>query len=441
MLASRRRWALSANVAALMVAAAGASLPLPATVASVNFFGDSFTNRVGASDNAHAYPALAAASLSATEINNGISGTLLQNALDETNAAKANNGRNRWYNALVTPGGALVVIAYGYNDARYTASPATLNAANYQATLDRLVVDLLLQGRAPSQILIASPWYITDTGLATGGAGFTGQSRVGFETYVAAAAAVAAKYGVYYYDAYAYMRDHGGAALIGPDDIHPNDAGHAAIAAGLLTATRVPAAYTLPSPIFVSDSMSGAANAAITARVGEIGAAWAVQTGAAPGSPSAIDAAGRLWSATAAGIYQAKGVAPSANYSVEADLVWLSTVASDRVQVAGRMDAAANTFYWFGWDGSANSWRLFKTVAGVSTQLGANVAATFTGGTKRIKLTMNGDQISGAVDGVTVIGPITDASIVAVGFAGVRQATTQSNSNGIHIDNFVATAL
>jgi lysophospholipase L1-like esterase len=424
--------------------AAGAAttpLPLPGSIASINFIGDSFTFGVGATTNAQRYSTLAAALLSATEINSGISGTVLQNSLDETNAAKANNGRNRWYSALITGGGVMAVIAYGYNDARYVASPSTLNAANYQATLDRLVVDLLLQGRLPSQILIASPWYITDTGLVTGTSGFSGQTRAGFEAYVAAAAAVAAKYGTYYYDAYAYMQNHGGAALIGPDDIHTNDAGHAVNAAGLLTATRVPATYTLPTPVFMQDSFSGAANAAITSRVGEIGGAWVVQTGAAPGSPSAIDAAGRLWSATAAGIYQAKGLPTSANYYVEASLVWLSTVASDRVQVAGRMDPAANTFYWGGWDGSVNSWRLFKTVAGVSTQLGANVGATFTSGSKMIRLTMAGDQISLSVDGAVVIGPITDAAITTAGFAGVRMATTQSNSTGIHIDTITGVNL
>lgn len=416
-------------------------LPLPGSFASVNFIGDSFTFGVGATTNAQRYSTLTAASLLATEINNGISGTILQNALDETGAAKANNGRNRWFTTLVTGGGALAVIAYGYNDARYTASPSTLNAVNYQATLDALVVDLLLQGRTPAQILICSPWYITDVGLVTGTSGFSGQTRLGFEAYVTAAAAVANKYGTYYYNAYAYMRDNGGALLIGVDNIHPNDLGHATIALGVLTATRTPATYTLPSPVFLLDNFNGALNASITSRTGEIGAAWFVQTGSAPGSPSAIDASNRLWSATAAGIYQAKGVPLSANYYVEADITWLSTVGSDRVQVGGRMDPAANTFYWGGWDGSMNAWRLFKTVEGTSTQLGSNVGATFTSGTKKIRLTMSGSAISLSVDGVLTIGPITDTAITAAGFAGVRMAQTQTNSTGIHMDNITGVAI
>lgn len=53
--------------------------------------------------------------------------------------------------------------------------------------------------------------------------------------YIAACSAVATSKGTKYVDVYAWMVANGGDALIGPDDLHPNDAGHAQIAAAFLS--------------------------------------------------------------------------------------------------------------------------------------------------------------------------------------------------------------
>jgi lysophospholipase L1-like esterase len=419
---------------------------LPATVASINFQGDSIVAKVGATTPAQGWTAIASAAMSATEINNGTAGTILQNLKDEANVVKANNGRNRWFANLVTGGGALKVIAMGFNDARYTASASTLNVANYQTTLDRQVVDLLIQGVLPENIVLVSPYYITATGLVTGTSGFSGQTRGGFEAYVAAVAAVAAKYGTYYYDAYAYMRDNGGAALISVDNIHPNDAGHAIIAQGFLLARRIPVDVSalVPAATTVVDTAYGQSGAALTSRVGEINAVWGAQTGYAPSSPSAISPAGRVWSPTANGTYQIISIAPVADIAWEADLTWLSTVSGDRSGIALRMSRTENTFVWADWDQSGGQFRLFQIVAGTPTSLGAYVH-TFTSGVRRLRIVALGTQVSllMAIDGSPtfnqIIAPVTTA-VTAAGGVGIRQGTVQTNSGGIHLSNF-ATAL
>jgi lysophospholipase L1-like esterase len=55
------------------------------------------------------------------------------------------------------------------------------------------------------------------------------------QAYRNAVSAVATATGTKYADVYQYMVDNGGDTLIGADGVHPNDAGHAAIAAAFLS--------------------------------------------------------------------------------------------------------------------------------------------------------------------------------------------------------------
>ena len=123
----------------------------------------------------------------------------------------------------------------------------------------------------------------------------------------------------------------------------------------------------------------------------------------------------------------------SANYSVLADLYVETGVGHGGP--AGRIDTGANTMYQFRYQFGSTAFRLFKIVAGVATQLGSNSAATLTNGqTYMLELKMNGDQISGYVDGVLKVGPITDTAITAKGKAGIRLNGATSIA-GYHLDN------
>lgn len=418
---------------------AAAPLPLPGSVASLVAIGDSFTAGTGASDAAHRWLNIFAASMSSTLINNAIAGTVLQDSLNKSGVPETNNGRDRYFNAMISPpnNSELAVIPYGYNDARYTAAPTTFNVTAYQAQLDEVVADLLVNGRAPDRILVISPWWISDTGLASGSANpdFNGQTRAGFEAFVTAARAVAMKYGVYYYDAYAYMRDNGGASLIGGDNIHPTDTGHAVIAAGALFATRVPVAV-LPVPsFFLTDNFTDTAGTSLVSHTADSGATWSQQNG---GATACTLTATDVWSVGGTGIFKASVVPPTADYGVRVYLKKYTSI-SDNVGAMGRADTAAATFYFFRLLVSTNVYQLFKSVTGTATQLGSDVSNTAMsiGEVRSLELRMVGTTISGWVNNVKVI-EVTDSAISAAGRAGIRMGNAQAAGTGIHIDKITA---
>lgn len=253
-----------------------ASAGLP-QVLSLSGNGDSIMNEQGATTSAQAWFNIFAAALGVTSpLNTAISGTVLQNSADAGGSARASNGRDRFRTALLGSNlKQLVVIAYGFNDARYTGAPATFNVTAYENDYNEIVSGLIGSGFPANRIVIVAPYYITDTGLATGSTGFTGQTRSGFEAFVTAARQIAMDYGCWYHDAYAYMRDNGGSALIGADNIHPNDTGHAVIAEGVLTATIINTRLTATG---LTQSSGGA---------GSLTVAWT----APPDAPSTYEAA------------------------------------------------------------------------------------------------------------------------------------------------------
>lgn len=415
------------------VAGGGGIIPTLPAMASIVGFGDSIALGAAASDAAHQWLDKVAAALGAgTPLNKAISGTVLQNSADAGGSPRASNGRDRYATDLLGANkreGAF--IAYGFNDARYTAAPATFNVTAYQNDLGEVIGGLVAGGYARDRIVVVSPYWISDTGLATGSTGFTGQSRAGFEAHVSAAQVVARAFGTWWADAYAWMRDHGGASLISGDNIHPNDNGHAAISDAVLSATKYPG--------FFVDGFDGVLDTDLAAHAPDLGGVWVVQNGYSPATPNRLDGAGRVYATTSAGVYRCTDTAPLANYAVEAVLTCLSSLTGDNAGIAGRMQAAANTLYFVRFARSSNSWGLFKTVAGSNTQLGSSWSDSFASGSRTVRLVMNGSSISVDIDGVTRIGPVTDSAIIAAGSPGIRfGGVAQSATTGIHIDSLTA---
>lgn len=199
-------------------------------------YGDSITAGTGASDAAHRWLNI----VSATKgwpcfTNNGVSGTTLQNTTQNTVAliggATSGNGRDNWSARLASPRPWKICCLYGLNDLRLNDPAFSEN--EYANDLGE-VVDLAVAAGCPADgIVIGSPPYMNN--YAAGGPTFNGGSALKHAAYVAQAAAVAAAKGCRYVDVYAWMVANGGDALIGADGIHPNDAGHAAIAAAFLS--------------------------------------------------------------------------------------------------------------------------------------------------------------------------------------------------------------
>ncbi len=224
--------------------------------------GDSFVVGTGASDSAHQwltiYGAARGVSVAAgTMVNSAITGTVLQNSNDASAAPKTNNMRDRIISSGILTGGnkkQKCIIAGGFNDYRYTGSPATFNVYEYQNDLDASVAHCLSNGYAEGDIIIVGPYYMTDTGLITGSQGFNAQTRTRSLEYVAAALYVAQKRGTWYADPYTAMLNGGAAALIGGDNIHPNDSGHALIASCVLAATKLVATADTTAPTITSSA-------------------------------------------------------------------------------------------------------------------------------------------------------------------------------------------
>lgn len=197
--------------------------------------GDSITAGTGASDEAHRWVNIVAASKGWLLSNDGIGGTICQNTIQNSvpviGGPATNNGRDSFSLqalAQVPPG--RITIMYGTNDLRL--NDVAITVANYQNDLGEIVAGIIANGLPASSITIGSPPYMASYVF---GAPWDGGSAVKHVQYVAAAAVVAAAYGTRYIDVYQWMVDHGGPALIGPDNVHPNDAGHAEIAAAFLS--------------------------------------------------------------------------------------------------------------------------------------------------------------------------------------------------------------
>jgi lysophospholipase L1-like esterase len=203
-------------------------------------FGDSITAGTAASVPERRWANLLAARLGVARLDNrGISGTVLQGSPDAGGSARANNGLGRYASDLLGNGRAdVVAILYGFNDARYTAAPATLNHAGFSRDFGALLEGLVAAGFGRDAICLGSPPHIPDAGFAVdAGNGFGGQTRGEFQRYVRTVELLARAAGTFYAAVNEAMAAHGGDALVSPDHVHPNDAGHAIIAAAFAAAT------------------------------------------------------------------------------------------------------------------------------------------------------------------------------------------------------------
>lgn len=208
-------------------------------VSSLRVFGDSITAGFNASRPHLAWPALVADVVGGLPIRNlAIPGTVLQGSSLADGTPRPDNGIGRFAGALLdAPHRDAVLILYGYNDARYTAAPETMNVRNFTHDYRKMLGALIEAGHG-ERLAIGSPAYIPDAGFAVGSAGFSGQTRDGFEAYVEAVRLLAAQFSIFYAPVYERMKAMGDGALASPDITHPNDAGHCVIADAFLAAER-----------------------------------------------------------------------------------------------------------------------------------------------------------------------------------------------------------
>jgi len=194
-------------------------------------FGDSTTS-TGASTAANRWPNVIATNKGWDFYNAGVGGTVLQNTVQTSVAviggAVTNNGRDTYTTRVTAYNPDYVLILYGLNDLRL--NDVAFTVANYQNDLEEIVDGLTAAGIPANHIVIGSPSYM-DPAEYGSYSPWDGGSTLDHVAHVAAAAAVAAAKGTLYVDVYQAMLDGGAGALLAVDGIHPNDAGHALIAA------------------------------------------------------------------------------------------------------------------------------------------------------------------------------------------------------------------
>jgi hypothetical protein len=215
--------------------------------------------------------------------------------------------------------------------------------------------------------------------------------------------------------------------------------------AGVLADAGLVNYYRLGESTISSDTFTGAAGTLLSSRSGEIGATWSAYE--APPTTAVLSNENRVRRNGVSGTqYTTSGVPPSADYSVQADIVIKSVLSDDAAGVAARA-VAGDDFYFarLRRQGGTTAWELVKIDAGIATALATAPATVSAGQTHTVKLSVVGSRLTMWVNG-SVIAATNDASFTAAGKAGLRLGFTgatpaPTDTTGLHMDNFVATPL
>jgi len=207
---------------------------------SLATFGDSITEGLTIPEMPARWANRLASRLGARLYNRGISGTVMQSSPAAGGAPRDNNGHGRFARDLLGPErGELIAILYGTNDARYVGAPQSFGADGFVRDYRAVLGGLIAAGYLPEAIVIGSPSHLPDAGFAAGTDGFAGQSRSTYQSFVPLVRALASEFGCFYAPVNERMAAEGGDALILPDNVHPNAAGHGEIAEIFASATRL----------------------------------------------------------------------------------------------------------------------------------------------------------------------------------------------------------
>lgn len=185
---------------------------------------------------------------------------------------------------------------------------------------------------------------------------------------------------------------------------------------------------------FVNDTFTGGTDGDdLTTHTGETGATWAKVTGVTGKIEIRAGRAGG--DAGGFSLYYASGSPTTAEYDVQADIVYLTDV--DEVWICGRVDTSAHTCYCGGWDNTINQYNLLKIVSGTVTSLGTYAGTSAENHTVKLQIRDAAKKLF--VDGVEQISS-ADNAITAAGKAGIRYDNSDWGAGtGRMIDNFTAT--
>ena len=184
---------------------------------------------------------------------------------------------------------------------------------------------------------------------------------------------------------------------------------------------------------FALDTFAGSSGTALTAHTDNLGNTWTVNTVDGTTGIRELTGSGQVMGASGTGgptLYNS-ATPPSANYTVQFDIISVGTPGAGFGGVWARLSSSALTGYLLQFQ--SGGYKLYKCVAAAFTQLGSTYTAAATTG---VQLVVSGTTISAVIGGVTVI-TATDSAVSAAGYAGIRHAAT-GTTNALLIANFIA---
>jgi hypothetical protein len=181
------------------------------------------------------------------------------------------------------------------------------------------------------------------------------------------------------------------------------------------------------TPLFVNDTFTEATDTLLSSHTAELGGQWVFQggTGTAEVTGNAVLAV------SGSSSYYSPAVPPSAVYEAEAVLV---SKGQGGAGLCVRMNPSANTHYRLNYDGSDDTWKIRKSIAGVDTMIASHGPVTTIPIDQQYNMRF---QVSGTnpvvlmawIDGVEIITFSDSATdrIAATGHAGIFTNTTAAD--------------
>lgn len=196
-----------------------------------------------------------------------------------------------------------------------------------------------------------------------------------------------------------------------------------------------PSTAFTPVTAAARDSFTTASATALAAYVGETGKAWTLQGGGA-GQAATVEGGRLRANGSNSGRLLSQGTAVPAD-QFAAGLLRRGSSSTGSSGAAPAVRISGENGYWLRYNQGSNAFQLYKTVAGSSTQLGANVANSgfgfdAAGDSIDLRLEVQGTTVRALIDDAEILS-VTDTALAA-GLPGLRIFGGSGDALGVNAE-------
>lgn len=194
---------------------------------------------------------------------------------------------------------------------------------------------------------------------------------------------------------------------------------------------------------FLYDTFTTGTSKLATAHTGETGHTWALSS-ISSGATVYVGTTGTTYNTSnVAGLLVSSASIVDPDYSVEGVFLIRSNIATTTSAVVGRASSTDSEFYGMLYDQSGVIQLVRAPAGGGARTVLASYPYTPTLNVEfTMRVIMNGNQISGELNGAPIVGPVVDNTITRAGRAGYRiYGNTSSATTGPHISRVAARML